>query len=120
MRLNIYTDESFNEVREIRERDRMKIPYRVGQHVINTLSMLDLNNDQEVLHTLLESEKQITAVVRATFSLTDEELDYVDVMEMADLAKEIVAFVVTKMADLGLGLGTEGADPNAKMPAATT
>ena len=110
MKLKIYTDETFTEVREERTAERMRIPYRVGQYVVNVISTMDLKDDQEVLHRVLDSEEQITSVVRATFGLKDEDLDGVDMMELADLAKEIIGFVVNKMAELGLG--GEDTDPN--------
>lgn len=118
MELKIYTDETFTVVREVRTAERMRIPYRVGQYVVNVISSLDLNDDQEVLHKVLDSEEQITAVVRATFGLTDEDLDHVDIMELTDLAKEIIAFVVNKMAELGVG--KEDTDPNGQTPATAT
>lgn len=117
MKLHIYTDEAMTEVREIRERDRMKIPYRVGQYVIKAISTTDLNNDQDVLRKVLESEEQITAVVRATFGLSDEDLDHIDLMELADLAREIIGYVVGKIGELGAGV--EGDGPNATAPATT-
>lgn len=120
MKLTIYTDASFSEVREVRERDRMRIPYRVAQYVLTALQDLDLKDDQKILHTVLSSEAQITAVVRATFGLTDEELDCVDVMDLADLAKEIIAFVVNKMTDLGVGAGHASGDAEKNAPAPAT
>ena len=110
MKLTIYTDETFCEVREVRERDRMKIPYRVGQHVVNLISTMDLNDEKQIIRSVLESEEHITAVVRATFGLADDDLDHVDMMELADLGREIIAFVVRKMADMGVSL--EAGSPN--------
>lgn len=110
MKLTIFTDETFCEVREVRERDRMKIPYRVGQHVVNLISTMDLNDEQKIIRSVLDSEEQITAVVRATFGLSDDDLDHVDMMELADLGREIIAFVVQKMADMGVSL--EAGSPN--------
>lgn len=103
MKLTIYTDDTYTNVREVRERDKMKIPYRVAQHVIKSLDGLDLNDDKAVLAKLLESEEQITAVVRATFGLTDADLDYVDLLELSELAGQIVDFVLSKINDLGAG-----------------
>lgn len=116
MKLNIYTDETFTEVREVREVERMRIPYRVGQHVVKIIQTVDLKDDQAVLHKVLESEEQVTAVVRATFGLTDEDLAGVDMMELADLAREIIGFVVNKMAELGVG--AEDSSPNGQTLAA--
>lgn len=103
MQLTIYTDDTYTDVREVRERDKMKIPYRVGQYVIKAVAGLDLSDDKAVLAKLLESEEQITAVVRATFGLTDEDLDHVDLLELSELAGQIVDFVLSKISDLGAG-----------------
>ena len=103
MELKIYTDDTYTEVRETRQRDRMKIPYRVGQHVMRVIANADLSNDQDVLRAILESEEQITAVVRATFGLTDEDLDHVDLMDLEKLAREIIQYVVGKINELGGG-----------------
>ena len=102
MELKIYTDETMTEIREVKTCSRIKIPYRVGQYVINLISNMDLKDNDKVLHAVLDSEKQITAVVQATFGLKDEDLEYVDLMELGDVAKEIVGYVVQKMADMGI------------------
>lgn len=117
MKLNIYTDETLTEVREVREVARLKIPYRVGQYAINMIQNLDVTDDEKILRTVLGSEEQITAVVRATFGLTEDDLACIDVMELPETAKEIIAFVVNKLADLGVSLGEDS--PNAKAPATT-
>ena len=117
MKLKIYTDETFTEVREVKECERIKIPYRVGQYIVKLIPALDLENDQKVFSQVLESEEHITAIVRATFGLKEEDLDYIDVMDLADAAKQIIAFVASKMAELGVSL--PGADPNPQTPATT-
>lgn len=121
MKLTIYTDESMSAVREVREVARMKIPYRTGQHVINMLENLDLENmsGEAVLGMVLKNEYHLTRVVRATFGLAEEDLECVDVVELGDLAREIVSYVVQKMADLGISLGGDS-DPNAQELAEAT
>ena len=116
MKLTIYTDETFTDVREVKECERIKIPYRVGQYVVKLIPALDLNDEQSVLNQVLVSEEYITAIVRATFGLKEEDLDFIDIMELTDTAKQIIAFVLNKMAELGVGAG---ADPNPETPATT-
>lgn len=111
MKLTIYADETFSTVREVREVPRMKVPYRTAEVVAALLSELDLNDEQNLVRVVLRNVKQITAVVQATFALPDEDLPYIDVMELGELVKEIISYVVNKMAELGVG--TEGQDPNA-------
>ena len=102
MELKIYTDASMTEVREIKRCARIKIPYRVAQYVVKIISDMDMKDNDKILRTVLESEKQLTAIVQATFGLQDEDLEHVDFMELGDVAKEIITFVVQKMADMGI------------------
>lgn len=117
MRLNIYTNEQFTDIRETRERDKIKIPFRVAQYVLNTLAAMDFKDDDEVLHAVLTSEEQLTAVVRATFGLAEDDLDFIDAMELYEVGQQIVAYVIEKMAALGISF--EDMSPNAKTPAPT-
>lgn len=112
MRITIYQDDTYTDIRETRECDRIKVPFRVGQYVINTLSKLDYKDEQKVLSAILESEEQITKVVKATFGLTDDDLETVDVMELGDVAKEIINFVLSKVAEMGVDF-----DPNSLLRA---
>lgn len=116
MKLNIYKDELFREVREVREVPRMKVPYRTAETLTALLSDIDLAKitDAMALRLVLNNTNLVTQVVQATFGLADEDLPFVDLMEMVDLAKDIIDFVLGKMAELNLD--DEGADPNAQTP----
>ena len=116
MKLNIYTDDTFTEVKETRECDKIKIPYRVGQYVVNVLANTNLDDDMEIIKKALESEEQITKIVRATFGLKEDELEFVNVLEIAETAQQISAFVLEKMAEMGLKFG-EDSNPNQAAPA---
>lgn len=111
MKLKIYTDESLVTLREEREVPRMRIPYRTADAVLDMLADIDFHNVDEykIINLVLKNKKHLTAVVRATFGLSEEDLACIDLMELGDLAKEIVAFVMEKMAELGVG----EPDPNA-------
>ena len=121
MKLTIYTDESMTTVREVREVARMKIPYRTSEAVVEMLGDVDLEkmNEMAILGMLLKNWRHITAVVRATFGLAEEDLEYIDTLELTDLAKEIISWVVGKMAEMGVDIGGESA-PNAPAQAQTT
>lgn len=117
MKLKIYTDESLTQVREEREVPRMKVPYRTADAVLDMLSDLDFENldEYKVINLVLKNKKHLTTVVRATFGLTEEDLACIDLLELGDLAREIIRFVVEKMAELGVG----ESGPNAQAPATT-
>ena len=111
MKLKIYTDESLIEVREEREVPRMKVPYRTADAVLDLLADLDFENMDEykILSMVLKNKQHLTTVVRATFGLTEDDLACIDLLDLTDLAKEIVRFVLDKVAELGVG----ESDPNA-------
>lgn len=117
MKLKIYTDESLTQVREEREVPRMKVPYRTADAVLDMLSDLDFENldEYKVINLVLKNKKHLTTVVRATFGLTEDDLACIDLLELGDLAREIIRFVVEKMAELGVG----ESGPNAQAPATT-
>ena len=119
MKLTIYTDASLTEVREVREVPRMKVPYRTADAVLDMLTDLDMENMNEykVLALVLRNKHHLTTVVRATFGLSEEDLERIDLMELGDLAREIIRFVVEKMAELGLGESDPNAQEQAQAPA---
>lgn len=118
MKLTIYTDETLTTAREEREVPRMKVPYRTADAVLDMLADIDFHNVDEykIISLVLKNKQHLTAVVRATFGLSEEDLAYIDIMELGDLAKEIVRYVIEKIAEFGGTL--EGNDPNGKTPAA--
>ena len=122
MKLTIYTDESMAEVREVREVPRMKIPYRTSEAVTDMLADLDLEkmNNTALLGMLIKNRHHITAVVRATFGLTEGDLNCVDTMELLDVGKEIVKWVLDEIAKLGGNKNAEGGDPNGQALATAT
>lgn len=115
MKLKIYTDESLAQVREEREVPRMKIPYRTADAVLEMLGDLDFDNldEYKVLKLMLKNKNHLNTIVRATFGLSEDDLACVDVMDLGDLARDIISYVVEKMAALGFG----ESDPNAQAPA---
>lgn len=117
MKLTIYTDESFSTVREVREVPRMKVPYRTAEAVLALFVDMDLEHmDQsKVLAVVLKNTQLITSVVRATFGLPEEDLPFIDLMELGDLAREIITYVMGKIAELGIG----DDDPNVQAQAQT-
>lgn len=118
MKLNIYKDELFTEVREVREVPRIKIPYSASRYVLKAISELDLEKggkelENNALRLVLKSEEHLTAIVQATFAVSDEDLPFVDTMELGDVAKDIIQWVLDKISALGIDLGSmENDSPN--------
>jgi hypothetical protein len=117
LKLNIYADEYLTTVQETRTVQAMKIPYRTADAVLDMLTDIDFNNVDEykIINMVLKNKHHVTTIVRATFGLSEDELGRINIMELYDLAKEIVQYVLGQMATLG-----GDSDPNGQTLAAAT
>ncbi len=103
LKLNIYADEYLSTVQETRAVEAMKIPYRTADAVLDMLADIDFNNVDEykIINLVLKNKHHVTTIVRATFGLSEDDLTRVNIVELGDLAKEIVQYVLGQMAALG-------------------
>ena len=113
LKLNIYADEYLTTVQETRTVQAMKIPYRTADAVLDMLADMDFANVDEykIINVVLKNKHHVTTIVRATFGLSEDELGRINIMELYDLAKEIVQYVLGQMATLD-----GDSDPNGQQP----
>lgn len=117
LELKIYKDEYLSEVQETRKVEGLKIPYRTADAVVDLLAEMDFEhiNEYKVVELVLKNKRHITTVVRATFGLSEDELGRVNIMDMYDLAKDIVRHVMGQIEALG-----GESDPNGQKLATAT
>ena len=109
MRLTIYTDDSLTEVSRVAEADKLKIPYKVSMMVIQSLDTVNLNNNDDVVAYLSKNINQLDKVIRATFGLTESELECIDTSELVETGKEIYKWAIEKVNSI------KGGEKNARM-----
>lgn len=111
--LHVYKDESFAEVERTCQADRVRIPYRVGIYVAQTLDQVeDITDEKQILKVIAGSTDQISKIVKATFRVSEAELERVDIGEMYDVAMELYRYAMEKFSSLR---GPDG--PNAETAA---
>lgn len=98
--LNIYTDETLTEVKRTAEADRLKIPYRVAIYIGQSLDKLDVKNDSDLLNFIGGNMENLDKIVKATFGLSDTELDCIDAGELGAVAMEIYKWGIDKLNSL--------------------
>lgn len=103
LRLNIYTDDSFSEVKRVCEADRLRIPYRVAMRLVETLDSVSLNNDDDLIKFISANTDKMDKIVKATFSVTDTELECVDGGELIETLKELYKWGIEKISTLRNG-----------------
>lgn len=89
LKLNVYTDESMTELKRTCEADKLKIPYRVAMYLIQSLDNVSLTNEDDVIKFISGNIDKMDKILKATFGVTDSELDCVDAGELLDTLKEL-------------------------------
>ena len=98
--LNIYTDDTLTDIKRVAEADRLKIPYRVAMYIGQSLDTLDLKNEDDIFKFLTGSMDKLDKVIKATFGVTDTELDCVDVAELGAVGVELYKWGIEKLQSL--------------------
>lgn len=100
--LNIYTDDTLIELKRVVEADRLKIPYRVAIVVGQALDDLDVKNieDTTVFKMITGNLDKVDKIIKATFGVTDSELECVDVIELGNVAMEIYKWAIERIMSL--------------------
>ena len=106
--LNIYTDDSLVEIAKTVEADKLRIPYRVITYVSQSLESVDIENEVDIFNFIVSNVDKLDKIIKATFKITDSELEYIDVMELKDVAIEIYKWALDKINGLkGTGGGSK-------------
>lgn len=101
LKLNVYTDESLTEIKRVAEAERVKIPYRVAIYIAQSLDKVDLKNENDILNFVGGNIEKLDKIIKATFGVSETELDCVDAGELAPVAVEVYQWVIDKFNFLG-------------------
>lgn len=106
--LNIYTDETLTEIKRVVEADRLKIPYRVAMYIGEALETVNFKNEDDIFKFVIGSLDKVDKIVKATFGVTETELECVDVAELGAVAVELYKWGMEKLNSLN-GNGSKNA-----------
>ena len=98
--LNIYTDDTLRELKRVAEADQLRVPYRVAMYIGQSLDTLDLKNENDILKFVTGSLDKLDKIIKATFGLTDTELECVDVAELGAVGVELYKWGIDKLNSL--------------------
>lgn len=98
--LNVYTDETLTEVKRTVEAERLKIPYRVVMYVAQSLENVDLKSEDDIFNFIVKSIDKVDKVIKATFGVSENELDCVDAGELGKVATELYKWAIDKINTL--------------------
>ena len=98
--LNIYTDDTLTDVKRVAEADRLKIPYRVTTYIGQTLETLNMDDDNELVNFVAQNLDKLDKVIKATFGVSELEMECIDAMELGAVAVELYKWGVDKVKSL--------------------
>lgn len=98
--LNIYTDDTLTEIKRVAEADRLKIPYRVAVYIGQSLDALDLKNESDILRFVSSNLDKLDKIIKATFGLSETELECVDITQLGAVGVEIYKWGIEKLQSL--------------------
>lgn len=96
-KLTVYKDESLQEVKRIAEADSLKIPYRTSLDLINMLASIDGEEGEDVLGAIRSAPECLNKILKATFGLTETELDGINAAELIDVVKGLMTWCIAQL-----------------------
>ena len=100
LKLNIYKDENLKEVERVETADKLRIPYRVITYLAQSLDGIDIKNNDDLFNFAIKNVDKIDRIMKATFTVSDDELERVDVMELGSVATELYKWFTEKINSL--------------------
>ena len=98
--LNVYTDDALTEIKRTAEADKLRVPYRVAMYIGQSLDGLNLKSEDDIFKFLTSNLDKLDKIIKATFGVTDTELECVDVAELGAVAVELYKWGIDKLNSL--------------------
>lgn len=98
--LNIYTDDTLTEIKRTVEAERVKIPYRVAMNIVSSLEGADIDNTNNMIQFITGSTEKLDKVIKATFGVSETELECVDAGELGAVAVELYNWAMDKVKSI--------------------
>lgn len=103
LQLKVYTDDTLQEVKRVAEADELVIPYRVSCYLIKSLDSVDIENEDDLIKFISGNIDKLDKVVKATFGLSELELDCVNTMDLIGALRELYAWITLKLKGIDGG-----------------
>ena len=100
LKLNIYTDETLTHIARVAEADELKIPYRAAMQIIQSLDGLNIDNSEKIIQILTKNITQEDKIIKATFKISDSELDLINSSELIGVCKQLYSWAIGKVNNL--------------------
>lgn len=112
LKLTIYTNEEMTEVKRVAEADRLKIPYRTAIYIGQSLEALNLKSESDILNFVGGNLEYLDKIIKATFGVSELELECVDAGELGAVAVELYKWGIDKLNSLK-GSNSKNLEPTA-------
>lgn len=113
LQLTVYTNDTLVDVKRVVEADRLKIPYRVTGYLMASMENLSLDDKEGLFNFITGNTDQLDKIIKATFGVTDNELDCIDTAELIGVGMEIYSWGIEKIKNMKQGNNSKNVAPTA-------
>lgn len=103
LHLTVYTDDSLSEIKREVEADELKIPYRVAGYLMRSMENLSLEDEERLFNFVAGNTEVLDKIIKATFGVTENELECINATELVTVGKDIYLWVVDKIKNMKQG-----------------
>lgn len=100
LKLTIYETDELRDVKRVEEADKLKIPYRTAIYIIQSLESVDIENETQIFNFVTSHIEKLDKIIKATFRVTDTELECIDLMELGTVAVDLYKWAIEKVKGL--------------------
>lgn len=113
LQLTVYTNDTLVDVKRVVEADRLKIPYRVTGYLMKSMENLSLDDKEGLFNFITGNTEALDKIIKATFGVTDNELDCIDTAELVSVGMEIYQWGIEKIKNLKQANNSKNVVPTA-------
>ena len=109
LKIVVYTDDTLSVVKRVVEADRLKIPYRVTGYLMKSMENLSLDDKEGLFNFITGNTEVLDKIIKATFGVTDNELECIDTTELVSVGMEIYSWGIEKIKNMKQGNNSKNA-----------
>lgn len=113
LKLTVYTDDELREIKRVVEADELKIPYRVAGYLLQSMENLRLDDKEGMFNFIAGNMEILDKIIKATFGVTELELDCINTTELVSVGMEIAKWVMDKVNTLKQGKNSKNVEVTA-------
>ncbi len=100
LQIKIFETDELKKVKRTETAEKVKIPYRVALRLIKSLDGTSIEEEENLIRFVTGNIEKVDKVIKATFDITENEMECIDMMDLIEVGKELFAWVMDEVKKL--------------------